>query len=111
MRFCLAPRFRLLLTISNPTSTSEDDPLFKAAHWATLAVNLEPTANTSSTDSNFPMSVGIPAITVSGGGVGGDSHSPSEWYEPKNAYIGLQRIFLLVLAYDELSAQSGPTAQ
>ncbi len=80
--------------------TSEDNSIVNAARWATTAVGLEPRFVTSSTDSNYPMSKGIPAITISGGGESGDTHSPSEWYDPTDAFIGLQRVFLLVLAYD-----------
>jgi hypothetical protein len=36
-----------------------------------------------STDANLPMSLGIPAITMSGGGVSGGYHSEKlEWWSP-----------------------------
>ena len=82
--------------------TSANDALVKAAQWATKAVELEPKLKMSSTDSNIPISMGIPAITVGGGGKAGDMHSPSEWYNPADAHIGLQRILLLVMSYDEM---------
>jgi tripeptide aminopeptidase len=34
-----------------------------------------------STDSNIPMSLGIPAITIGGGGAAQGAHSSDEWYE------------------------------
>lgn len=52
----------------------------------------------SSTDSNIPISLGIPAVTLGGGGVSGGAHSPSEWYEPKEAWRGPQQLLLTTLA-------------
>ncbi|MGH9703048.1 MAG: M20/M25/M40 family metallo-hydrolase [Candidatus Acidiferrales bacterium] len=52
----------------------------------------------SSTDANIPLSLGIPAIAVGGGGRGGGSHSLSEWYDPTDRDIGVKRILLTVLA-------------
>jgi hypothetical protein len=51
----------------------------------------------SSTDSNLPISLEIPAITVGGGGDSGSNHAPGEWFDPTNAYLGPQRIFLTIL--------------
>ena len=50
----------------------------------------------SSTDANIPLSLGIPAIAVGGGGTGGGSHTPEEWYRPDGRDLGLKRIFLLL---------------
>lgn len=52
----------------------------------------------SSTDSNVPIAAGIPAVTLRGGGEGGNFHSPDEWYRPIEAWVGPQRIALTVLA-------------
>lgn len=50
----------------------------------------------SSTDSNLPMSIGVPAITIGGGGESGGAHSLDEWYLNKEGYKGIQRAFLLL---------------
>ena len=50
----------------------------------------------SSTDANVPISLGIPAITIGGGGKSGNAHALSEWYDPQNAYLGVQQAFLLI---------------
>lgn len=51
-----------------------------------------------STDANLPMSLGIPAITMSGGGSSGGYHSEkNEWWSPKNAHTGPQNIMLTLL--------------
>ncbi len=50
----------------------------------------------SSTDSNIPMSKGIPAITIGGGGKSGGAHSLDEWFLNEYGYKGIQRAFLLL---------------
>jgi tripeptide aminopeptidase len=51
----------------------------------------------SSTDANVPLSLGIPAIAIGGGGLGGGSHSLEEWYETTDRLLGLKRILLTTL--------------
>jgi tripeptide aminopeptidase len=51
----------------------------------------------SSTDANVPLSLGIPAIAIGGGGLGGGSHSLDEWYESTDRFVGLKRILLTTL--------------
>lgn len=46
----------------------------------------------SSTDSNLPMSLGIPAITIGGGGKGVSAHSLSESFDPTNWQRGIRRV-------------------
>jgi tripeptide aminopeptidase len=52
----------------------------------------------SSTDANIPLSLGIPAVSLGGGGVGGGAHTASEWYDPTGRALGLKRLYLLALA-------------
>jgi tripeptide aminopeptidase len=52
----------------------------------------------SSTDANIPLSLGIPAIAVGGGGRGGGSHTPEEWYDPAGRDLGLKRLYLAAIA-------------
>ncbi len=52
----------------------------------------------SSTDANIPLSLGIPAATISCGGESGGTHDISEWYDPTDAWKGLQKNLLCVLA-------------
>jgi di/tripeptidase len=52
----------------------------------------------ASTDANIPLSLGIEAAAIAGGGSGGDAHTPNEWYDPQGRELGLQRILLTVLA-------------
>lgn len=52
----------------------------------------------SSTDANIPLSLGIPAVAIGGGGKGGGSHTPEEWYDPSGRELGLKRLFLTVIS-------------
>jgi len=57
----------------------------------------------SSTDANIPLSLGIPAIAIGGGGRGGGSHTPEEWYDPSGRDLGLKRLYLAAIALAGLS--------
>lgn len=52
----------------------------------------------SSTDANVPLSLGIPAVSLGGGGTGGGAHTLSEWYDPTGRAVGLKRLYLTTLA-------------
>ncbi|MGA7922152.1 MAG: M20/M25/M40 family metallo-hydrolase [Candidatus Acidiferrales bacterium] len=52
----------------------------------------------SSTDANIPLSMGIPAISLGGGGKGGGSHTLKEWYDSSGRELGLKRLYLATLA-------------
>lgn len=55
-------------------------------------------AEAGSTDANYPISLGIPAIQVGFGGRAGGVHTLEEWYEPKDSYQGPQKHLLTTLA-------------
>lgn len=63
--------------------------------------------DTSSTDANIPLSLGIPAVSIGAGGVGGGAHTTQEWYRPEARDLGLKRIFLTLL----LLLRNGGSAQ
>jgi acetylornithine deacetylase/succinyl-diaminopimelate desuccinylase-like protein len=52
-------------------TTPENSEIVKIAKQAIAAHGLKPELTASSTDSNLPMSLGIPAITIGSGGSGG----------------------------------------
>jgi acetylornithine deacetylase/succinyl-diaminopimelate desuccinylase-like protein len=62
-------------------STAETSPLVRQAKAAITAHGLTPQLSYSSTDSNIPMSLGVPAITIGSGGSGGRAHSLDEWID------------------------------
>ena len=82
--------------------TSADDPLVRAAMAASRTMGRTPRLSIGSTDSNLPMSLGIPAITVSGGGRSDNAHSLEEWFEPTNAWQGPQTVLLTIFNYDKV---------
>jgi acetylornithine deacetylase/succinyl-diaminopimelate desuccinylase-like protein len=53
----------------------------RTALTAGRALGFEPETGASSTDANIPMSLGIPAITMDGGGIGRGAHSLAESYD------------------------------
>ena len=76
-----------------------DSPMVQAARRGVAAVGGEVrNIAASSTDSNLPISLGIPAVTLGSGGVGGGSHGPGEWFSPVNAWLGPQMTLLTMLS-------------
>ena len=83
-----------------PTGAQADSaPIVRAALSTARQLGLQPTLGASSTDANYPISIGVPAVTIDGGGLGGGAHSLSEWYEDGPAgYLGPQWALRLVAA-------------
>jgi len=88
-----------------------DSPVVLAAQKSVAAVapGRNVTLAGASTDSNQPMSLGIPAVTIGGGGEGGNWHSVHEWYRPVDGYLGPQRALLAVLLLQGLDGVTKPT--
>lgn len=61
--------------------TPENSRIVTVALQAGRDVGLTPNTSASSTDSNIPMALGIPAITIDGGGSGSGAHSNTEHYD------------------------------
>ncbi|HEY5883679.1 MAG TPA: M20/M25/M40 family metallo-hydrolase [Pyrinomonadaceae bacterium] len=78
--------------------TPADSTIVQMALQATEAIGAEAHLNQASTDSNLPISLGIPALTIGAGGTSGNSHTLEEWYDPRGREIGLKRALLLSLA-------------
>jgi tripeptide aminopeptidase len=90
-----------------------DSPIVQATQRAVAVVTRAPrvTFAGSSTDSNWAMSRGIPAVTIGGGGEGGNWHSRNEWYKPVDAYYGPQNALLTILALTGLDGVTKPALQ
>jgi len=52
----------------------------------------------ASTDANIPLSLGLEAIAMGGGGSGGGAHTLQEWFDSNGRELGLKRILLTMLA-------------
>ena len=91
--------------------TAENSAIVAVARRSLTATTGEPdiVLAGSSTDANLPMSLGIPAVTIAGGGEGGNQHSRNEWYKPTNAYFGPQNALLTVLMLVGLAGVSDPS--
>ena len=59
----------------------------------------QPRPGISSTDANIPISRGIPAVTLGGGGVGFGAHSLQEWWLDRDSETAIKRTLLIVLAH------------
>jgi acetylornithine deacetylase/succinyl-diaminopimelate desuccinylase-like protein len=71
--------------------------IVRAAIDAGKALGFTAPTGASSTDANFPMSLGIPAITIDGGGEGEGAHSTSESYDDGDrGWLGPQWAALLI---------------
>jgi tripeptide aminopeptidase len=77
-------------------------PLVLAAQDAITLTGAKPQLEFSSTDSNIPISLGVPAVTMGGGGRSGNAHSLAEWFEPAQAWKGPQTVLLTILEFDAL---------
>jgi len=52
----------------------------------------------ASTDANIPLSLGLEAIAIGGGGSGGGAHTLQEWFDSNGRELGLKRILLTMMA-------------
>lgn len=52
----------------------------------------------ASTDANIPLSLGLEAVAIGGGGTGGGAHTLQEWFDSSGRELGLKRILLSMLA-------------
>jgi tripeptide aminopeptidase len=52
----------------------------------------------ASTDANIPLSLGLEAVAIGGGGSGGGAHTLQEWFDSNGRELGLKRILLTMLA-------------
>jgi len=90
-------------------ATPAKSPIVEAARRATqLMAFKDPGLAGASTDANQAMSLGIPAVTVGGGGEGGGIHSLDEWYKPTDAHKGPQSVLLMVLGLVGMAGVNEP---
>lgn len=74
-----------------------EDALVQRAIAAMRANGLAPELGASSTDSNVPISLGIPAITISRCGESGRSHSLDEYWVDAEGTVDCTRMALTIL--------------
>ena len=86
--------------IGNRPSGKVDEsvPLIQKTIAATQYMGVEPRLTIGSTDSNIPISLGLPAVTIGRGGEGGGAHSLDEWWLNKDGYKSIQLALLILLS-------------
>lgn len=83
-----------------PAGTQPQDAVIVQAAWqATEEIGVQPRLVPGGcTNTNMPISLGIPAVTLGRGGKEGGIHSLGEWFDPEGTYRCPQKSFLLLLA-------------
>ena len=101
---------RIKLVGDRPAGSQPADGVIVQAAWVSLeTIGVKPKLKgASSTDSNQPINLGIPALTLGGGGIEGENHAPGEWYDPTDAYLGPQNVFLTVIGLVGMEGVSEP---
>jgi tripeptide aminopeptidase len=79
-------------------NTPADAPIVVTALAVGKALGYEVRTGEGSTDSNVPMSLGIPSITIGGGGRGTNAHALSESFDTTDSWMGTQNALLLTVA-------------
>ncbi len=79
-------------------NTSADSAIVITAVAVSKIFGFSGNLSEGSTDSNVPMNLGIPAITIGGGGRGMEAHALTESFDIKDSYLGTQRGLLLAAA-------------
>jgi len=78
--------------------TLADAPIVVSAVSVTKALGFTGELGEGSTDSNIPMSLSIPAVTIGGGGRGTGAHALDEAFDTTDSWKGTQRAFLFAIA-------------
>ena len=80
--------------------TRVDSTIVQIAGAVVQKFGMQPRFSTGSTDSNIPMSLRIPAITIDSGGLGGRAHALDEWIDvEKTASVkGIQAVMTTLVS-------------
>jgi acetylornithine deacetylase/succinyl-diaminopimelate desuccinylase-like protein len=79
-------------------STPENSPIVRTGLATATALGFTANLGEGSTDSNIPMSMKIPAITIGGGGRGREAHALTESFDTTDSWHGTQHALLLTIA-------------
>jgi len=79
-------------------STPENSPIVRNGLAAATVLGFTSNLGEGSTDSNIPMSLSVPSITIGGGGRGRDAHALTESFDTTDAWMGTQHALLLTIA-------------
>jgi tripeptide aminopeptidase len=79
-------------------SVAADAPIVRAGIAVTKLFGPVRTEGAGSSDANYPVSLGIPSLDISGGGQGMHAHSLQESFDTTDSVVGTQRALLLTIA-------------
>jgi len=73
---------------------ANDAPILNALRAVDAQLGIRAQIDCASTDANIPLSLGLQAVSIGAGGLGGGAHTPAEWYSPERRELGLRRVLL-----------------
>lgn len=88
--------------------TASDSVIVEAAVRSNAAFGHKTLLTGASTDTNVPMSLGIPAIVIGSGGKTGGFHALSEWIDVTDGWKGAQNALVTVLGLVGVQGVSEP---
>jgi acetylornithine deacetylase/succinyl-diaminopimelate desuccinylase-like protein len=87
-----------LVGIRPPGQTPANSPIVTTTAAVSRLFGFDGRLGEGSTDSNVPMGLNIPAVTIGGGGRGTGAHSLNEAFDTTDSVRGTQRALLLAIA-------------
>ncbi len=107
------PRSRLDSTITlvgeRPAGElSATSPLLAAIRAVDKQLGIRSQLQRASTDANIPLWLGLEAVALGAGGIGGGAHTIHEWFDPAGREQALKRLVLLILLLAGLSSSEAP---
>ena len=78
-------------------------PIVQRAMACTAFFGKRPQLTRGSTNSNIPIALGIPAVTIGRGGIGRNAHSLDEWWLDVQGHKSTQQALLLLLTETGIS--------
>jgi tripeptide aminopeptidase len=103
----LNPQWTIEVVGDRPGGSLPDrSPLLTTLRAVDRHLNLRTEPGLGSTDANIPLSLGVPAMAIGTGGLGGGIHTLQEWYDPSGRNAALRRILLTLLDTANLLALS-----
>ena len=87
-----------LIGVRPAGSTPESSPIVKVGLAGATVLGFSASLGEGSTDSNIPMSLNVPSITIGGGGRATGGHALTESFDATNAWMGTQHALLVTVA-------------
>jgi len=81
-----------------------NSPLLTSLRAVDRHLHIATESRIGSTDANWPLSLGVPALAIGAGGTAGGIHTLREWYDPTGRELALRRILLHLLDTCALAA-------